>query len=254
MPLFQPRTKMVNGFSNLDDIISFMPVPIKSLQSVPFAASYIFGELEVSKPGAKQGKKKQVRDENDSDEDDDPETISAIARGIAEDLPGYASQGVPGYSSTRQSNSIDDDASEERRIMERDAQSTSTDKKNVDLCQMLESEMSMGLASSNSKVNKAKVTLADLTQYNLELVSGQESDANILRKYLRHERLYMMMKEGSISNNNSLWNYLDHFASDRAQQIERLKGLVEEKDQLEGPTRGKYDTDFLRDYFSDDVE
>ena len=63
-----------------------------------------------------------------------------------------------------------------------------------------------------------------------------------------------MMKEGSISNNNSLWNYIDHFASDRAQQIERLKGLVEEKDQLEGPTRGKYDTDFLRDYFSDDVE
>ena len=63
-----------------------------------------------------------------------------------------------------------------------------------------------------------------------------------------------MMKEGSISNNNSIWNYLDHFASDRAQQIERLKGLVEEKDQLEGPRRKIYVTNFLRDYFSDNVE
>ena len=167
---------------SMDDIISFMPVPIKSLQSVPFATSFIFGDLEVSKPGAKQGKKKQVRDENDSNEDEDPEMISAIARSLAEDLPGYASQGVPGYSSASQSNRLDDDASEERRIMEHDAQSTSTDKKSVNLCRMLESELGIGIAISKSKVNKAKVTLADLTQYNLELVSGQESDANILRK------------------------------------------------------------------------
>ena len=60
---------------------------------------------------------------------------------------------------------------------------------------------------------------------------------------ISEERLYTMMKEGSISNNSSLWNYLDHFASDWAQQIERLKGLVEEKINLskkvEAPTKKK---------------
>ena len=65
--------------------------------------------------------------------------------------------------------------------MEHDTQSTSADKTSVDLCRMLESELGMGIAISKSKVNKVKVTLADLTQYNLELVLGQESDANILR-------------------------------------------------------------------------
>ena len=52
-----------------------------------------------------------------------------------------------------------------------------------------------------SKVNTAKVTLADLTKYNLELVVGHENDAATLQKYLRHERLHVMMKEGLISRN-----------------------------------------------------
>ena len=40
------------------DIVGAMPVPIKSLQNVPFAASFVFGKLRVSKPGRKVGKKK----------------------------------------------------------------------------------------------------------------------------------------------------------------------------------------------------
>ena len=35
-----------------------MPLPIKSLQSVPLAASYVFGELKILKPDSKLGKKK----------------------------------------------------------------------------------------------------------------------------------------------------------------------------------------------------
>ena len=41
----------------MHDIINFMPVPIKSLQSVPFAASYVFGELRVSRHGPTKGNK-----------------------------------------------------------------------------------------------------------------------------------------------------------------------------------------------------
>mmetsp|Transcript_54878 Transcript_54878/g.116593 ORF Transcript_54878/g.116593 Transcript_54878/m.116593 type:complete len:99 (+) Transcript_54878:154-450(+) len=38
-----------------ENIVQFLPIPIKSLQSFPFAASYVFGKLEVSKTGRKKG-------------------------------------------------------------------------------------------------------------------------------------------------------------------------------------------------------
>ena len=125
--------------------------------------------------------------------------------------------------------------------------------KSIDLCKILETELECATGEAN-EVNEAKVTLADLTKYNLQLVSGHESNATTLRKYLRHERLYKMMRGGLISSNSSLWNYLDHFAADRAQQIERLNAQVEENEQLEGPTEKSYDDNFLQDYFSGNVE
>ena len=63
-----------------------------------------------------------------------------------------------------------------------------------------------------------------------------------------------MMKEGLISRNNSLWNYLDHFASHQEEQIQKLRAIVEDKDRLEGPQTESYEANFLRGYFSDDVE
>ena len=245
---------------SMGDIISFMPVPIKSLQSVPFAASYIFGELGVSKPGAKKGKQKTIRGqsilEEDEDQDEDPNdrgVISAIAKSLAEVLPGYSSEGIPGYSSVSQS-SINDvnDASEETRIMNADTE-TSTDTKSIDLCAMLNENLRC-TSCQQSKVNTAKVTLADLTKYNLDLVVGHENDAATLQKYLRHERLHVMMKEGLIPSNTSIWKYLDHFASHREEQIQRLRAIVEDKDQLEGPQTKSYDANFLRGYFLDDIE
>ena len=162
--------------------------------------------------------------------------------------------GIPGYSSVSQSSiNNDNDASEETRIMDQDAEATSIDVKSIDLCAMLEENLRC-TTCQQSKVNTAKVTLADLTKYNLDLVVGHESDATTFQKYLRHERLRVMMKEGLISRNNSLWNYLDHFASHQEEQIQRLRAIVEDKDQLEGPQTKSYDANFLRGYFSDDVE
>ena len=115
----------------------------------------------------------------------------------------YTSEGATGYSSASQSNNDnDDDASEETRIMQQDAGSISTDIKSANLCTILESDLRC--ATSQSKVDKARVTLADLTKYNFELVLGQENNAATLRKYLRQECLYVFMKGGLISNNNSL--------------------------------------------------
>ena len=44
---------------DMEDVINFMPEPIKSLQNTPIAASYIFSDLEISKPGAKKVQEKE---------------------------------------------------------------------------------------------------------------------------------------------------------------------------------------------------
>ena len=94
--------------------------------------------------------------------------------------------------------------------MKKDTESISEDIKSIALCEILE-EFRLTKAwkekvkNRQSKMNKANVTLADLTQYNLESVTGQMSNESSLQKYLRHEHLYVM-KGGSISNNKCLWN------------------------------------------------
>ena len=63
------------------------------------------------------------------------------------------------------------------------------------------------------------------------------------------------MEGGLLSKENSLWNYLQHFAGDRTQQILRLNDLIEVEDQLNSrPMPVSYEANFLRDYFSDEEE
>ena len=52
-----------------DDVKTFCPPPIKSLQSVPLSAQYVFGELEVSKSGSKKGvsNKKKAKDKQEDE-------------------------------------------------------------------------------------------------------------------------------------------------------------------------------------------
>ena len=142
--------------------------------------------------------------------------------------------------------------------MEEDTVSTSEDTKIISLCAKMETLLVEArndeVSNSGAKVNKSKITLADLTNHNLELVTGQESNEYALRKYIRHKRLYGMMKGGLLSKENSLWNYLHHFATERTQQIQRLNDLVGDDERLEGRMTDSYDTNFLRDYFSGEGE
>ena len=142
--------------------------------------------------------------------------------------------------------------------MKEDAALTSEDTKSISLCAKMETLLVQGrkdeASESGAKVNRTKVTLADLTKFNHELVTGQESNKYTLRKYLGRERLYEMMKGGLLQRENSLWNYLHHFASERKRQIQRLNDLVSDEKQLEGPMTESFDANFLRDYFSDERE
>ena len=84
---------------SLSRSLYFVTVPIKSLQSVPLAASYVSGELKISKPGMKLGKKK-----------DNNEYNQKISKRIAKDVPGFSGE----YT-------IDDvDDAQETRIIQQD--------------------------------------------------------------------------------------------------------------------------------------
>ena len=99
------------------------------------------------------------------------------------------------------------------------------------------------------------VAVVDLTNHDLELVRGQESNKYALQKYIWPEHLFGVTKGGFLSKENSLWNYLQHFAGDRTQQILRLNDLVEVEEQLNSnPMSVSYEANFLRDYFSDEEE
>ena len=97
-----------------------MPVPIKSLRSVPLAASYIFCELKISKPGTKLGKKKE-----------DDEHNRKIAKSIAKDAPGYSDK----YTIN------DANAAEETRIIQQDMNGQGIEVRSVDLCKRVEDKV-----------------------------------------------------------------------------------------------------------------
>ena len=63
-----------------------------------------------------------------------------------------------------------------------------------------------------------------------------------------------MMKGGLLQKENSVWDYLHHFAPEQKRQIQRLNDLVEDEKRLKGPTTEIFDANFLKDYFSDERE
>ena len=119
---------------------------------------------------------------------------------------------IPGYSSSSRSdtsNSGDDTGG--GMIIQGDDVSTSEDTKSFSLCEKMETLLvearNDDVCNSGAKVNKSKVTSADLNNHNLELVTGQESNRYALEQYI----------QGIFSKENSLWNCLHHFATEWTQ-------------------------------------
>lgn len=217
------------------DVVGAMPVPIKSLQNVPFAASFVFEKLRVSIPGGKVGTEKGKSSK-------EKELVKTIAKGIAKDIPGYSEQ----YETN------DADAVGETDLMNKDLDQRNKDVKSIDLCKRVDDWMeSRGVSDNNTTNNDAKVSMETINSYNQDLVANEEDPKAMLQKYIRHERLYQMMRSGKISSNNTMFGYLEHFAAHRAQQIEKLSNEVDASDRT-GPATAAYDNDFLKRYFEDD--
>ena len=239
---------LIQGMADwkFNDVKAFLPLPIKSLQSVPLSAGYVFGEPQVSKSGPKMGVSKEDARKKKSSEEKEDDIISTIAKTIAKDVPGYSDK-----------HTIDeDDAAQETELMDSNlGEDGSKEEKSVDLCQKVDDKVK-GSSDDNSTGkktgNKTKVMMSDITRRNNELVNVRDSNEAELRKLLSHERLYSMMKAGLISKDKTLWFYLDHYASDRATRIEELRAPVEEEKEWDGPRSQAYDADFLRDYFTAD--
>ncbi|KAL7548740.1 hypothetical protein ACHAWF_017202 [Thalassiosira exigua] len=214
-----------------DDVVNFMPVPIKSLQSFPLAASYVFGQLRVSRPGSKLGKKKS-----------DADYAKSIANNIASDIPGYSGR----YKIT------DADAMAESKTIAVDLKARGSNVKSIDLCQRIAEKVNDEKDTSRRrKNNDAKVTIAGITSYNQNLVAERPTNKVALRKYHRHERLHRMMKDRCIPNESAMWHYIEHFKGDRARKIETLGNVVPESEQLLGPKSVDYKSEYLDKYFKD---
>ncbi len=217
---------------SFSDIVDAMPVPIKSLQSVPFAASFVFGKLRVSKPGRKGGKIGKGQDAYSK----------KLAKSIAKDIPGYSGK----YAIN------DEDAVAETELLNNELTQKSKDVKSTDLCKRVDEWVGMKGVSDNSTTNNdAKVSMETINTYNQALVENEEAPKVVLQKYIRHERLYQMMRSGKISTNNTMFGYLDHFAAHRKEQIEKLSDEVAASDRV-GPSTTEYSVNFLQKYFEDD--
>lgn len=94
----------------------------------------------------------------------------------------------------------------------------------VDLCSRLSQKLGEHL--QNEKSESEKVSLEDVNKYNDELVHAKDSDEIVLRKLIRHERLYRMMDNGVMSKEKTIWPYLQHYAQDRQHKIEDLTQKV----------------------------
>ena len=213
------------------EVVDFMPVPIKSLQSLPLAASYIFGELKISKPGTRKGKKKK----------DDAYT-KKVAKSLAADLPGYSGKyAINGA-----------DAAEETAILNENLLKKPKEEKNIDLCRRVQEKLRLNSGGSHhpKKMGPSKVTMESIAAYNNNLVDKPKSNKEALRQLLRHERLHRMMKDGFLPNTSTIWPYLEHFKDHRDREIERLQSLIGENEPLSGVCSVDYDEGFLNNYFA----
>ena len=102
-----------------------MPEPIKSLQNLPLAASYVFHDLEVAQPGAKKGKKRKQEHR---------QIIKRIANRLAADVPGYSGEWYKVN---------DDDAAEEFEAFLESRQESKSDVKIVNLCQKVDDQVKL---------------------------------------------------------------------------------------------------------------
>lgn len=226
----------------MERLVEFMPVPIKSLQSVPIPASYVFRDLRISQPGFRKGSK---RNNLTDDIDNEENMMASLAKDIASE--------VYGYSESTDINDLDD--LEESRLLDeglQDLRHTSC-VKSIDLCSKVDDLIVSESKSVEINNSAKKVTSTALNEYNQRLVDNHEDDDELLLKNLQHERLYKMTKNNDISRERSLWQCLDHYAEDRSQEIERLDGLVENRNRLERVADSNYDEIFLNNYFDEDL-
>ena len=61
-----------------------------------------------------------------------------------------------------------------------------------------------------------------------------------------------MMKEGLLSKNKTLWEYLDHYAEERSARTEKLQEELGGKNLADRPGNATYNASFLLDYFQED--
>ena len=151
---------------SFSDVVRFTPVPTKSLQSVPIAASYMFDQLKISKPGSKAGKKKEKDD-----------YTWQIAKIITKD--------VLGYSEKYRIN--DADATEEEKIMQQNMDDDAPEVKSIGLCKQIKDKVA--IETENNTI------VRDAAQINSKVTLDR--DAGSTYWYVRTSTLPVLLRTGA---------------------------------------------------------
>jgi hypothetical protein len=213
-----------------DDLCKFMPPPIKSLQNLPLAAAHV---LKSKKAAAK-----------------------AVGKALAKEVPGYSAES---------DDALESEEADEMATLQRDLEvKTRNNVKSLDLCKLLENHLQKskeaaeiddssvqdrdgGMANSSSRV-----TSDDIHEFNRIVVHSPLKPKRQYAKLVRHNCLQGMMDDGLIDDDNALITHIRFFFDTRNQELQQKHQTTRLEISRDGDLCGRYDKEFLRDYFDDD--
>jgi len=106
-----------------------------------------------------------------------------------------------------------------------------------------------GMANSSSRVTSAS---DDIHEFNRIVVHSPLKPKRQYTKLVRHNCLQGMMDDGLIDDDNALITHLRFFSDTRNQELQQKHQTTRPKISRDGDLCGRYDKEFLRDYFDDD--
>jgi hypothetical protein len=162
-----------------EDIISAMPQPLKSIQSLPIAVGYVYGEVVQNADGVRKEQKK-------------------LGKTLASEFPNYSAE----------EDEVHDVQVE--RLAQQEVGGCGGG--SVDVCAkvgeyVMKAEIRAGVNDGESKADK-EYSASAVHAYNKALVEETLSPSRRREKAERHERLFQMMERGYLKKGNLLGIYV----------------------------------------------
>ena len=182
----------------LDDLIAYMPEPIKSLQSLPIPVAFVFGNMQGTA--------------------DVNAEIATRMQQLAEEYRNYTVDG-DSESDSSDEEELGDDEVEAAAAVETTGMAV---EHSLDLCAMVDKDLIVGearaaaanAAAADEGEEKSdepaarEFTSKRIIEHNNDRVNRERTVEERLVQNERHERLYLKMLGGFLGKENSMWDYV----------------------------------------------